>query len=83
MKLSFINQSVIVQMDKNAGYAGNTLINSQVYNVHLSSSEMQPGTEQLIWNAKNEKGNAVSAGIYFLKMQAGDYTETKKIIFER
>jgi hypothetical protein len=45
----------------------------------LANSEMQAGTHQLEWNAKDENGNAVSAGMYILKMQAGDYTETKKI----
>jgi len=41
---------------------------------------MQVGTHQLVWNARDEKGNAVVAGIYLLKMQAGNYTETKKVI---
>jgi hypothetical protein len=49
----------------------------------LINSGMQPGTQHLIWNAKNEKGNEVPAGIYFLKMKAGYYTETKKIVFEK
>jgi hypothetical protein len=46
----------------------------------LTNTELQQGTHQLTWNAKDEKGNAVVAGIYFLKMQAGNYTETKKLV---
>jgi blue copper oxidase len=38
------------------------------------------GEHQLIWNARDENGNAVNAGIYFLKLQAGAYSETKKIV---
>ncbi len=40
---------------------------------------MQAGNHQLTWNARDEKGNAVVTGIYLLKMQAGNYTETKKV----
>jgi flagellar hook assembly protein FlgD len=45
----------------------------------LADAQMQAGTHQLVWNAKDEKGNAVVAGIYLLKMQTGNYVETKKI----
>jgi len=38
---------------------------------------LQPaGNHQVIWNAED-----VSSGVYFYKIQAGDYTETKKMIF--
>jgi hypothetical protein len=46
----------------------------------LANTQLQQGTHQLIWNAKDEKGNAVVAGIYVLRMQAGNYAETKKLI---
>lgn len=45
----------------------------------LANEQMQQGTHQLIWNARDEKGNAVNAGIYILRLNAGTYTETKKI----
>ena len=45
----------------------------------LANGEMQEGTHQLEWNATNEKGIAVDAGIYFLKFDAGDYSETKEL----
>jgi len=45
----------------------------------IADAQMQTGTHQLIWNARDEKGNAVSTGNYLLKMQAGNYEETKKI----
>ena len=45
----------------------------------LVDAQMQPGAHQLTWNARDEKGSAVVTGIYLLKMQAGNYVETKKI----
>jgi flagellar hook assembly protein FlgD len=49
----------------------------------LLDEEMQQGSHQLTWNAKDEKGKIVSGGIYFLKMQRGNYSETKKLIVEK
>lgn len=45
----------------------------------LANTQLQPGTHQLTWITKDENGNAVDAGMYILKMQVGEYTETKKI----
>jgi len=45
----------------------------------LANEQMQAGAHQLKWNAKDEKGNTVNAGIYFLRMNADNHTETKKI----
>ena len=49
----------------------------------LLNSELQQGTHQLVWNVKDEKGNAVAAGIYFLRTQIENSVETKKIIVAR
>jgi len=32
------------------------------------------------WDGKDEKGNRVSPGIYFYKMDTGNYSQTKKMI---
>ena len=45
----------------------------------LANTGMEAGMHQLIWNAKDEKGNLVSTGIYFLSVQTGNYSETKKV----
>ena len=42
---------------------------------------MQAGAHQLKWNAIQEKGNMVVAGIYFVKMNAGAFSKTQKLIF--
>jgi flagellar hook assembly protein FlgD len=46
----------------------------------MTDAQTPVGAHQLVWNARDEKGNAVSTGIYFLRMQAGNYTETKKVV---
>jgi hypothetical protein len=53
-------------------------INGRLIKV-LANEQMQPGNHQLIWNAKDEKGSPVVAGVYLLKLQTGNYTEVKKM----
>ena len=45
----------------------------------LATKEMQAGTHQVLWNVKDEKGNAVSSGIYLLRLNTGGYSVTKKL----
>jgi hypothetical protein len=49
----------------------------------IASAQMQAGIHQITWNAKDENGNAVNGGVYFLRIQAGDYSETRKLIVEK
>ena len=46
----------------------------------LVNGERAPGTYNIQWNANDEKGNAVPAGIYLLRILAGNYSETKKLM---
>jgi hypothetical protein len=41
------------------------------------------GEYEVIWDGKNEKGEVVASGIYFYKLKAGDFSETKKMILLR
>ena len=41
----------------------------------LEDTKKEAGHHQIIWNAEN-----VSSGIYFYKIHAGDFTETKKML---
>ena len=45
----------------------------------LTNAEMQAGAHQLEWDARGEKRSLVSAGIYYLRFTAGNYSETKKL----
>ena len=46
----------------------------------LLNTQVNEGAHQLTWNAKDEKGKAVNAGVYFLQFVTGEYTKTKKLI---
>ncbi len=49
----------------------------------LANAELQAGTYELSLNVKDEKGNAVSGGVYFLKLQTSNYSETRKLVVEK
>ena len=38
------------------------------------------GYRSLIWDATNDYGKPVSAGIYLYKIQAGEYMQIKKMV---
>ena len=46
----------------------------------LVNTKVAAGIYNIQWNVNDEKGQAVPAGVYFLRMEAGDYLETKKLI---
>ena len=38
-------------------------------------------TERAIyWDGRNAKGESVSSGVYFYRLQAGDYSQTRKMV---
>jgi len=45
----------------------------------LVNNEVAAGTYNIHWNVNDEKGNAVPAGIYLLRLNTGGYSETKKL----
>jgi hypothetical protein len=57
-----------------------------IYNIRgqlvrtLVDEQKSSGTYEVIWDGKDNLGNEVASGVYFYKLQAGDYTETKKMI---
>ena len=46
----------------------------------LAEGEMQPGRHQVVWDARNDHGEAVASGVYLCQMIAGSYRETIKMI---
>jgi len=60
-----------------------------VYNVAgrlintLYAGKMDAGTQMLSWNGRDSSDNIVSAGIYFLRLNAAGITETQKIVLVR
>ncbi|MCC7429216.1 T9SS type A sorting domain-containing protein [bacterium] len=49
----------------------------------LVSEELLPSFYALKWDGTDEKGKQVSSGIYFYRLQSGDFSETKKMLLLR
>jgi hypothetical protein len=46
----------------------------------LVDEEKVAGTYTAYWDGKDQNGQPVSSGIYFYKLDAGDFTEVKKMV---
>ena len=46
----------------------------------LVSDYRSPGSYEVSWNGTNEQGTFVSTGMYLAKLEAGEFTEMKKIL---
>ena len=46
----------------------------------LVNSTQEPGVKTIQWDAKDEQGNRISAGVYIYKLKSGDFMETKEMI---
>jgi hypothetical protein len=46
----------------------------------LVDEQMNPGVYLVDWNGTDDENNQVSSGVYFYRMQAGDFSEIKKMV---
>jgi hypothetical protein len=46
----------------------------------LVNSDFSAGDHSIVWNCSDNMGNTFSAGLYFYKITAGDFIETKKML---
>ncbi|MDF1544720.1 MAG: T9SS type A sorting domain-containing protein [bacterium] len=46
----------------------------------LVDQDLSPGRYHIAWDGTNESGNSVATGIYFYRIEAADYTQTKKML---
>jgi len=46
----------------------------------LLSAVKTPGKHSFTWDGKDRRGNSVSSGIYFYKLSAGNFSETKRMV---
>ena len=49
----------------------------------LDKGMHQAGNYEVVWNGSNGSGKAVASGVYFYKLQAGDKTEVKRMLYLR
>ena len=47
---------------------------------NLVSSQNTAGYKSIIWNATNNEGQPVSAGLYLYTIQAGEFRQVRKMI---
>jgi hypothetical protein len=61
-------------------------VNVTIYNVmgelvkDLVNSQQNAGYQSIQWDATNNKGQPVSAGLYLYTIQAGEFRQTKKMV---
>ena len=61
-------------------------VNISIYNVmgihvkDLVNSQQNAGFKSIQWDATNNRGQQVSAGLYLYTIQAGNFRQTKKMV---
>ena len=64
----------------------NGLVNITIYDMlgrkvkTLVNQTQDAGYRSVVWDATNDYGKLVSAGIYLYQIQAGEYMQTKKMV---
>ena len=51
--------------------------------VNLQDADKPPGNYEAQWNGMDQQGNQVSTGVYFCRIQAGNYSKTIKMVYLR
>jgi flagellar hook assembly protein FlgD len=49
----------------------------------ILNERLSAGSHDLHWNGKNDAGTDLGSGIYFLRVNAGDFRSTRKIVLLR
>jgi len=64
----------------------NSLVNITIYDLlgrqvkTLVNQTQNAGFKSIIWNATNDYGKPVSAGVYLYQIQAGEFVQTRKMV---
>ena len=49
----------------------------------LEAEEKEPGKYSVVWRGKDNRGRVVASGVYFCRIKAGKFRQTRKIIYLR
>ena len=64
----------------------NSLVSITIYDImgrevkSLINQTQDAGFRSVLWNATNDYGKPVSAGVYLYQIQAGEFVQTKKMV---
>lgn len=54
-------------------------LSGQLVTVLVENQVAQRGTNEFVWRGRDQAGRAAPAGVYFYRLEAGDYIETKRM----
>lgn len=78
------NPSTIISFNLNTETTENaelTIYNTKGQRVKtLVNDQFSAGQHSIVWNGTDDNGAVVSSGVYFYKIKAGDFEQTKKMI---
>ena len=71
--------------------AQDSIVTARIYDVtgkqiriielgHLSAGNYVESSKAIYWDGRSEDGEFVSSGTYFYQIEAGDYTDTRKMV---
>lgn len=69
--------------------AKNTEVNLVIFNYlgqkvkTLVSGNLPPGTYHVTWDGRNDVGNRVASGMYFVKMSAGGFQKVRQLLLQK
>ena len=54
-------------------------VNGRLVRLLINREQLPPGTHQVVWDGRGERGQQVASGIYFYRLQVGDRELRRKL----